>query len=249
MSPALREGIFRARDGNMLPIRAFRLRRGQNCGMDTAEFAIVRDEDELFARTSHLFAAASEIACAANDLATWAVTRPRPEIERGVAEHRRAGVRIRKLYRPGVLLNPSTAQHLEALNRAGADIRITQDEINETIILDRRMAILAGDLSAGRRSYSIISQPAAVQGVASLFEAAWRGSVGLAAYDAQLAELRSIAPRVLELLATGGKDESAARALGLGVRTYRRRVAELMAALGAESRFQAGVRAHELGLV
>jgi hypothetical protein len=33
------------------------------------------------------------------------------------------------------------------------------------------------------------------------------------------------------------------------VRTYRRRVAELMSALGAESRFQAGVRARELGLV
>ena len=33
------------------------------------------------------------------------------------------------------------------------------------------------------------------------------------------------------------------------VRTYRRRVAELMTALGAESRFQAGVRARELGLI
>lgn len=31
-------------------------------------------------------------------------------------------------------------------------------------------------------------------------------------------------------------------------RTYRRRVAELMALLGAESRFQAGVRAKTLGL-
>jgi DNA-binding NarL/FixJ family response regulator len=225
------------------------LRRGQNCGMETAEVAIVHGEDELFERTAHLFAAAGDVACAANDLNTWAATRPRPEIAHGVAEHRRAGVRVRKLYRPAVLLNHSMAQHLETLNRAGADIRITQDEINETIILDRRVAILAGDLSGGRRSYSVMSQPAAVQGVASLFEAAWRGSASLAAYDAQLTELRSIAPRVLELLATGGKDESAARALGLGVRTYRRRVAELMAALGAESRFQAGVRAHELGLV
>jgi DNA-binding NarL/FixJ family response regulator len=211
--------------------------------METAQVAIVRDEEELFARTGHLFAAATDISCAAQDLNTWKASRPAP-----AAEHR-PDVRLRKLYRPGVLLNPSTAQHLASLRAAGADIRITQDEINETIILDRRVVILAGDLAAGRRSYSVISQPDAVAGVASLFDAAWRGSTALATYDSQLAELRSLAPRVLDLLAGGGKDESAARALGLGVRTYRRRVAELMAALGAESRFQAGVRARELGLV
>jgi len=209
----------------------------------------VRGEEELFARTAHLFTAATDIACAANDLSTWAATRPRPEIAEGVTAHRRAGVRVRKLYRPGVLLNPSTAQHLATLHDAGADIRITRDEVNETIILDRRVAILAGDLTAGAHSYSVISRPEVVQGVASLFEAAWRASVDLATYDASLAELRALAPRVLELLAAGGKDESAARSLGLGLRTYRRRVAELMAALGAESRFQAGVRARELGLV
>jgi DNA-binding NarL/FixJ family response regulator len=217
--------------------------------METARVAIVRGEEELFARTVHLFAAATDVACAANDLNTWAATRPQPAVAEGIAAHRRGGVRVRKLYRPGVLLNPSTAQHLAALHEAGADIRITQDEINETILLDRRTAILAGDITAGARSYSVITQPDVVQGVASLFEAAWRGSADLTAYDASLAELRELAPRVLELLATGGKDETAARSLGLGVRTYRRRVAELMAALGAESRFQAGVRARELGLV
>ncbi|HEY0452199.1 DNA-binding response regulator [Actinophytocola sp.] len=214
--------------------------------MESAQVAIVRDEEELFARTAHLFAAAADVACAANDLNTWQANRTAAD---GVVPQHRTSVRVRKLYRPGVLLNPSTAQHLASLRQAGAEIRITQDEVNETIILDRRVAILAGDLSGGRRSYSVISQAEVVQGVASLFEAAWRSSVELAVYDAQLAELRSLAPRVLELLATGGKDESAARALGLGVRTYRRRVAELMAALGAESRFQAGVRARELGLV
>ena len=212
--------------------------------METAEVAIVRDEDELFARTGHLFAAAAEIACAAHDLNTWQATHAAPP-----AARRRTDVRVRKLYRPGVLLNPSMAQHLAALRSAGADIRVSQDEINETIILDRRVVILAGDLSAGRRSYSVITQPDAVAGVLSLFEAAWRGSTALDVYDARLAELRSLAPRVLELLAGGGMDETAARTLGLGVRTYRRRVAELMAALGAESRFQAGVRARELGLV
>ena len=47
---------------------------------------------------------------------------------------------------------------------------------------------------------------------------------------------------------TGSGWEPAARRLGTLLRTYRRRVAELMATLEAGSRFQAGIRAGELGL-
>jgi len=213
----------------------------------TGQVAVVRGEEELFTRTAHLFAAAAEINCAAEDLNTWVATRRPPPSP--VATHRTPGLRVRKIYRPSVVLDPRSAEQLAASRLAGADIRITQDEINETIILDRRTVILAGDLTAGVRSYSVIQLPEVVQGVVSLFEAAWRGATALDVYDAQTAELRQLAPRVLEFLASGCKDETAARALGLGVRTYRRRVAELMAALGADSRFQAGVRARELGLV
>jgi len=205
------------------------------------QVAVVRGEEELFNRTSHLFATASDIACAARDLNTWATTRPRQEPV--------SMPRLRKLYRPGVLLNPSMAQHLRTAKSRGADIRITTDDLNETIIIDGRFAILAGDLLDGRRSYGVVTEPAVVQNVSSLFDAAWRAGVDLSVYVAQHADLSTLAPRVLELLASGCKDETAARTLGLGVRTYRRRVAELMTALGAESRFQAGARARDLGLI
>lgn len=218
--------------------------------MQTGEaVTIVRGEQELMERTAHLFAAATDIACAANDLFTWA----RAQTDDLAAMHRarRTGdIRIRKVYRSGTLLDPVAARALaKARDRHGAQIRITSDEINETIILDRRLVILAGDLSAGGRSYSVITQREAVQGVTSLFDAAWRSATDLDVYDTQIAEIRQLAPRVLDLLGQGVKDEAAARALGLGLRTYRRRVAELMDALGAGSRFQAGVRARELGLV
>ncbi|SFB62303.1 hypothetical protein SAMN05216266_13043 [Amycolatopsis marina] len=212
--------------------------------MESAQLTVVYGEEELFARTAHLFATARDVACAANDLYTWAATRPRSG-----ADQRAAGMRIRKLYRPGVLLDPSTAQHVREVERAGASIRITRDEVNETIILDRRIAILAGDRTGGQRNYSVLSQPGVVQAVTSLFDAAWRVATELRTYEAQHAELRALAPRVLELLDSGCKDETAARTLGLGVRTYRRRVAELMDVLGAGTRFQAGARARELGLV
>ncbi|KOX16044.1 LuxR family transcriptional regulator [Saccharothrix sp. NRRL B-16348] len=212
--------------------------------MSVDHVTVLRGEEELFGRTAHLFATASEITCAARDLNTWAATHRHPRDARQVSTPR-----LRKLFRPGVLLNPSTAQHVRWVSAQGAAVRITPDDINETIIIDRRFAILAGDLVDGRRDYGVVTEPTVVQNVASLFDAAWRSATDLAVYDAQHAELRALAPRVLELLASGCKDETAARTLGLGVRTYRRRVAELMTALGAESRFQAGARARDLGLI
>ena len=204
----------------------------------------VRGEEELFARTAHLFATASELACAARDLNTFATTRQ--PAQRPVQE---TTPKVRKLYPPAMLLSQPAAQHVRTVAAHGAQVRVSGDEINETIIIDRRFAILAGDLVDGQRSYGVVTDLTVVQNVQSLFEAAWRSATDLAVYDAQHAELTSLAPRVLELLASGCKDETAARTLGLGVRTYRRRVAELMTALGAESRFQAGARARELGLI
>lgn len=210
---------------------------------------IVHGEQELFERTMHLFTTATDVACAANDLATWATAQSSAEFTELVRE-RPAGARLRKMYRSAMLLDHVAARHLARdRDRHGAHVRVTTQEINETIILDRRLVILAGDLTAGRRSYTVITQREAVQGVTSLFDAAWHSATELDVYDTQIAEIRQLAPQVLDLLSQGAKDEAAARALGLGVRTYRRRVAELMDALGAESRFQAGVRARELGLV
>lgn len=202
---------------------------------------VLHDEAELIARAGHLFSTASQVDCAARDMNTWAVAHGLP--------HRVTQPALRKLYQPGTLLNPSMAQHLHAVAARGGEVRITTHEVNETIILDRRFAILAGDLRDGRRSYVVVTEPAVVQNVLSLFDVAWQTGTDLAVYDTQHAELRDMAPRVLELLASGCKDETAARTLGWGVRTYRRRVAELMTALGAESRFQAGARARDLGLI
>jgi DNA-binding NarL/FixJ family response regulator len=211
----------------------------------TGDVAVVRGEAELFERTAHIFAIADEVACAAHDMHTWAVAHQQEVANPQPAQ----GRTIRKLYRPGVLLDPRQVEHLRELRRLGAQVRITPEEINETIILDRRLAILAGDLSSGERSYSVLTRPEVVQSVTSLFNAAWRAATDVEVFELRFAEMRVLAPQILDVLASGCKDETAARTLGLGLRTYRRRVAELMSALGATSRFQAGARARELGLI
>lgn len=202
---------------------------------------VVRGERELFARAAHLFENAREVSCAAADLHTWAAARPLARRSRPTS--------VRKIYRPGVLLDASAARELHEHAGNGVAIRMSTQDINETIILDRRTVILAGHVVDGVRRYSVLSEPELVTGVVSLFEAAWRGTRELASFDADMAQVRLLAPRILDLLATGMKDEAAARELGLGLRTYRRRVAELMQALGANSRFQAGARARQFGLL
>ncbi|WP_328606035.1 DNA-binding response regulator [Amycolatopsis sp. NBC_00345] len=203
----------------------------------------LRGERELFERTAHLFAAATEISCAANDLHTWSATRPTTR-----AENVR-GRKVRKVYLPRVLLDPGSAAHLREITALGAQVRVTEREINETILLDQRIAILAAETTPDGRSYTVLSRPDLVNGIQSLFEAAWRSATDLATYEVRFAELRQFTPQILDLLSSGCTDETAARTMGVGLRTYRRRVAELMAVLGATSRFQAGARAREAGLL
>jgi DNA-binding NarL/FixJ family response regulator len=203
----------------------------------------LRGERELFERTGHLFAAATEIACAANDMHTWSATRPPTRVESV------RGRKVRKVYLPRVLLAPASAAHLREITSLGAQVRITESEINETIMLDRRIAILAAEVTPDGRSYTVLSRPDLVNGIRSLFEVAWRSATDLATYEVRFDELRQFTPQILDLLSSGCTDETAARTMGVGLRTYRRRVAELMAALGATSRFQAGARAREAGLL
>ncbi|MEO3811630.1 hypothetical protein ABGB17_21770 [Sphaerisporangium sp. B11E5] len=53
---------------------------------------------------------------------------------------------------------------------------------------------------------------------------------------------------VLAYLRDGVKDETAARAMNISLRTYRRRVAGILRSMDANSRFQAGIKAAQLGL-
>lgn len=213
----------------------------------------VRGEAELRRRAAPLLASArTEMSCAAPDLRTWGglhVSDPAAPAVPSWGPAVAAGFVVRKLYTPAVLLDPRSSAHVDRMEELGASVRITTAVLRETILVDRRVTILAGDPDERPRRYRVVSAPEVVQAVAALFDAAWRSAVDRGGYEASLAGLRDLAPSLLDALASGSKDEAAARALGMSLRTYRRRVAELMAAVGATSRFQAGLRARELGLV
>lgn len=213
----------------------------------------VRGEAELFARAGHLFSAQDEFVCAARDMSTWSRSGrlgPPDDVVAQVAAQVADGLQLRKLYSPAAVADPADAAHLSQIAAVGVRVRICRTPLaHETIIIDRRVAILAGPMGDGPREFHVITAPDVVAGVRSLYQATWAGATELADYlPAPPPYVDEQGMAILRLLSAGHKDEAAARSLGVSVRTYRRRVADLMALLGAESRFQAGDRARALGL-
>jgi hypothetical protein len=210
----------------------------------------VRGDAEFVARAGHLFdAVREEFVLAARDLATWSQPDVRSTLARRVLSPGKDGVTLRKLMSPLALADEAQREELRRLG-AGTQVRISSAPLpHETIILDRRVAILAGQPSPLGREYTVTTSPVLVSGIYSLFTAAWEAGTDLEAYlCGEVPGLGPDAQEILRALGAGLTDEAAARRLGTSLRTYRRRVAELMAALEAGSRFQAGVRAGELGL-
>ncbi|GAA2486119.1 hypothetical protein [Winogradskya humida] len=216
--------------------------------MQDAQVFSVRGDAELIARAGHLFRSAqTEFLCATRDLRTWL----RPEARDAVPERMRAtGLVVDKLLSPLALIDEKTRDHLRLVRGAGARVRISGAQLpQETIIIDRRVMILAGADGPGPREYTVTTSHNLVDGVRSLFRTIWDTAADMDTYlRGEVPHLDSDARLVLDALGSGLTDESASRRLGISLRTYRRRVADLMTALDAGSRFQAGLRAGELGL-
>ncbi|MEV4259517.1 helix-turn-helix transcriptional regulator, partial [Spirillospora sp. NPDC049652] len=189
-----------------------------------------------------------EFVCAAAHPRTWALPGAREQIV--AARRARPGVRAYKLYGSDVLADATAVRLLTDLAGHGPHVRILDGPVpHETIVVDRRVAVIAGEPRAGDREFTVVRTPAVVAGILALYWATWHGAVDLADHTAAIPPLGEQSREILALLADGMKDEAASRRLGISLRTYRRRVAELMELLDADSRFQAGLRARSLGLV
>ncbi|MET9671845.1 DUF6879 family protein [Streptomyces sp. NPDC006482] len=215
--------------------------------MAATEIVTLRGEAELVRRAGALFdGVRREFLCVAGDPGTWSTAAAASGAPRSPVP----GLVVRKLYGPGVFLAPGGRELLDRLAAAGAEIRISPaPPAHEAIVIDRRLAVLAAPRpAAGRaRTYSVVQEPDVVAGVRALFETAWETATDLASYRrTPFPRLGGDERAVLRSLAAGHTDETASRLLGMSLRTYRRRVAALMTALDARSRFQAGLRAREI---
>lgn len=124
----------------------------------------------------------------------------------------------------------------------GEEIRLLPDVPTRMLVLGKTHAILPEPLGMVDEPRSLVRQRGIVEALSWLFEELWDGAAPvpeLAGAGAPSDQRRFL----LQQLADGAQDEQIARRLGISLRTVRRRVAELMGELGAESRFQAGVEA------
>ncbi|MER6303400.1 LuxR C-terminal-related transcriptional regulator [Kitasatospora sp. NPDC001539] len=140
---------------------------------------------------------------------------------------------------------------LANLRMPQVEVRVSETDLREVLIVDGRGALVrSGAAGRGGRDAVTVNDPAVVRALDLLFAGAWSRARPLVHHVTLSPRLDTAQTRrVLEMLREGHTDEVAAQELNVSLRTYRRHVAEIMRELGANSRFQAGFRAVELGLL
>ena len=151
-----------------------------------------------------------------------------------------------------VLCSPRTAAaglRAGAAAPAAVDLRVGRVRALDAVVADGRVALTRSD-DGGAGSAIVVRSGPVVRAVADLFDGVWRGAPPAPdPIDLGGPDRAAFAAQVLRLLYAGYPDEAAAQELAVSVRTYRRHVAEIVAAVGARSRFQAGMRAAAAGLL
>jgi DNA-binding NarL/FixJ family response regulator len=125
-------------------------------------------------------------------------------------------------------------------------VRVVDELPTRLLIIQGSHVVLPEPLGFADEPRLLVRQPAIVGALTLLFEEYWHQATALPDLDAQLPRV-AVRGSLLRQLAAGAKDEQIARMLGLSLRTVRRRVADLMIELGADTRFQAGVEAARRG--
>jgi DNA-binding CsgD family transcriptional regulator len=215
-----------------------------------AEVEYLPDVDTLRAEALRLLPhARCEVVCTAPDAQWYLRARDGLDELRGtLRDLTQRGVTIRKLYTTEAISTLLAIEEFRVgITRLGVQVRVSANQLSEVVIVDGTAFLRVHQAQSDQ--CLMLRVPPVLRSLRVLYEAAWGAACDLDVYvryrDGDTDEM---ATEILRMLSVGYKDETAARALGLSVRTYRRRVAQIMRDLNATSRFQAGVRAAELGL-
>ncbi|MFJ9178067.1 DUF6879 family protein [Streptomyces sp. NPDC102360] len=162
------------------------------------------------------------------------------------------GVVMRSIYQDSVHNDPGSVEHLRWLHQHGDQVRTTASLPTRMLIFDRTHAVLPIDPDDTAVGAVVLCGQGVIATLREFFGLVWENAIPFsgarpAPRESESEELSGQELAVLRLLGEGLTDEVVARKLGVSVRTGRRVTAELMARLGARSRFQAGMRAAQLG--
>ncbi|WP_110181185.1 DNA-binding response regulator [Nocardioides solisilvae] len=166
-----------------------------------------------------------------------------PVMFAAVARALHQGRAVRTIYPVRAL--QEVPQVLTARVAAGEQVRVLPEVPTRLAVVGRDRALFPDPPGISNDRRIVMRHGAVVELLVAYFDALWEKAVPLPA----LARGTRQAGRRLLLaeLAAGSRDEQIARTLGLSLRTVRRRIAEVMIELGADTRFQAGVEAARRG--
>lgn len=126
----------------------------------------------------------------------------------------------------------------------GGDARIVAALPFKACVIDRKIAMLPVDLAFLHAGMLVVSDPVVVATIVAAHRSMWTsGQAPQRSAEQVPVHLRAI----LQSLARGVTDPVGARQCGLSLRTYQRRVTELVGLLDATSRFEAGAHAARRG--
>jgi DNA-binding CsgD family transcriptional regulator len=168
------------------------------------------------------------------------------------------GVELRLLVSARAARRTGAARYLAALREHGAQIRVATTVPLHLNVIDRAVTVMAlgpTDDPTDTSGDVVLHSARLAECFARVFDHHWGIGRPTAADGKRVGcdgGTEDFSPRereVLAMLAAGAKDEAIARRLGCSERTLRRLLTALVAKLGAESRFAAGVQAARLGLL
>ncbi|MEU3914248.1 MULTISPECIES: LuxR C-terminal-related transcriptional regulator [unclassified Streptomyces] len=158
------------------------------------------------------------------------------------------GITMRTVYLDSVRNHQPTLDHVDWLHRHGGQVRTAPTLPVRMIISDRREAVLPLDTDDAQAGAVVLTYEGPIAALCALFESVWQSANPLGtAVERNMDGLTRQHMESLHMLLQGLTDEAIAKRLGVSPRTARRIAAELMEALEARSRFQAGAHAVQNG--
>lgn len=159
------------------------------------------------------------------------------------------GVERKTLYDISTRDHVPTRKAVAAITAGGGHFGALPRVPLRMLIFDRKLALVARQLKHDDKAALVVRDPHLIHIFTQLFEFAWELSEPFLVDGPTPSPLNSTQQAILKGLASGFSDEVIARRLDINVRTCRRHIAWMLEQLNAESRFQAGIKAHQSGWI
>lgn len=164
------------------------------------------------------------------------------------------GLRYRVLYHQSALTIPGRMADIWRGIHGGERARVSSHVPMKMVLCDDQAALIPIATTGANADAAYLVHPSSLlDAFSELFEVLWERAVPLnrptGDDSAAAGQLSDEDTDLIGLLAAGATDETIARTLGWSVRTVHRHVHAIMAAVGAETRFQIGMEAVRRGWV